>query len=152
MTFEKSEEIYYNQTAQMFTVWIDIWATTWQKQQKEAAPSEDSDQPGHPPRLIWVFAGRTVILLVLSCRGSFYDSYHIYIFAIWDAKTPSICMQIYVQVDVFVWHCWRQIIAWCMYDCRQWVSLIHIIILLCHVHSFSQDYRYFSFIDYFYCK
>ena len=66
-------------------------------------PSEDSDQPGHPPslirvfgvrmknawslathwvhcedsgqtgwmpRLIWVFAGRTHILLVLSCRGS----------------------------------------------------------------------------------
>ena len=68
-------------------------------------PSEDSDQPGHPPglirvfavrsmgswgsklsscgqwrlwsdwadvpRLIWVFAGRTAVLLVLSCRGSF---------------------------------------------------------------------------------
>ena len=25
------------------------------------------------PRLIWVFAGRTVILLVLSCHGSFFD-------------------------------------------------------------------------------
>ena len=68
------------------------------------APSEDSDQPGHPPslfrlfavrmkkclvlsyplsalrgsaqtgrmcRLSWVFAGRTVILLVLSWGGSF---------------------------------------------------------------------------------
>ena len=35
------------------------------------APSEDSDQTGRMPRLIWVFAGRTVILLVLSCRGSF---------------------------------------------------------------------------------
>ena len=37
--------------------------------------SEDSDQTGHDqtgrmPRLIWVFAGRTLILLVLSCRGS----------------------------------------------------------------------------------
>ena len=29
--------------------------------------SEDSDQTG---RMIWVFAGRTAILLVLSCRGS----------------------------------------------------------------------------------
>ena len=94
------------------------WATTWQNQQNECAPSEDSDQPGHPPslitvfavvslgihpvwsesslcaqwvaedpsflhadskvsdqtermlRLIWVFAGHTLILLVLSCRGS----------------------------------------------------------------------------------
>ena len=33
--------------------------------------SEDSDQTGRMPRLIWVFAGRTLILLVLSCRGSF---------------------------------------------------------------------------------
>ena len=31
---------------------------TWQNQQSECAPSEDSDQPGHPPSLIRVFAGR----------------------------------------------------------------------------------------------
>ena len=34
------------------------------------AHSEDSDQTGRMPRRIWVFAGRTAILLVLSCRGS----------------------------------------------------------------------------------
>ena len=34
--------------------------------------SKDSDLTGRMPRLIWVFAGRTVTLLVLSCRGSFY--------------------------------------------------------------------------------
>ena len=33
--------------------------------------SENSDQTGWMPRLIWVFAGRTVVLLVLSCRGSY---------------------------------------------------------------------------------
>ena len=32
--------------------------------------SEDTDQTGRMPRLIWVFTGRTVTLLVLSCRGS----------------------------------------------------------------------------------
>ena len=31
---------------------INIWATSWQNQQSECAPSEDSDQPGHPPSLI----------------------------------------------------------------------------------------------------
>ena len=36
------------------------------------AHSEDSDQTGRMPRLIWVFAGRTVILLVLSCGGSYH--------------------------------------------------------------------------------
>ena len=35
------------------------------------AHSEDSDQTGRMPRLIWVFAGCTLILLVLSYRGSF---------------------------------------------------------------------------------
>ena len=34
------------------------------------AHSEDSDQTERMPRLIWVLAGRTLILLVLSCRGS----------------------------------------------------------------------------------
>ena len=35
------------------------------------ADSEDSDQTGQMPRLSWVFAGHTVILLVLSWGGSF---------------------------------------------------------------------------------
>ena len=28
------------------------WAATWQNQQNVCAPSEDSDQPGHPPSLL----------------------------------------------------------------------------------------------------
>ena len=28
------------------------WAATWQNQQSDSAPSEDSDQPGHPPSQI----------------------------------------------------------------------------------------------------
>ena len=52
---------------QLFTDWVlgvgggylaNIWATTWQNQQNECAPSEDSDQPGHPLSLIKVFAVR----------------------------------------------------------------------------------------------
>ena len=35
------------------------------------ADSEDSDQTGRMPRLIWVFAGRTATLFVLSRGGSF---------------------------------------------------------------------------------
>ena len=43
-----------------------IWAATWQNQQNECAPSEDSDQPGHPPSLIRVFAVRMKKPWVLS--------------------------------------------------------------------------------------
>ena len=35
------------------------------------ADSENSDQPVRMPRLSWVFAGRTLILLVLSCCSSY---------------------------------------------------------------------------------
>ena len=63
-----------------------VWAATWQNQQNDCVPSEDSAQSGHPPslisvftvpqtgrmpRLIRVFAGRTLTLLVLSCHGSY---------------------------------------------------------------------------------
>ena len=57
---------------------------SWQSQQNDCAPREDSDQPcylpslislccvlnGWMPRLIWVFGGHTVILLVLSWGSS----------------------------------------------------------------------------------
>ena len=36
------------------------WATSWENQQNDCAPSENSDQPGHPPSLIRVFAVRLI--------------------------------------------------------------------------------------------
>ena len=39
-------------------IFSSVWATTWQNKQNECAPSEDSDQPGHPHSLIRVFAVR----------------------------------------------------------------------------------------------
>ena len=43
-----------------------LWAATWQNQQNECAPSEDSDQPGCPPSLIRVLAFRMKKPRVLS--------------------------------------------------------------------------------------
>ena len=60
------------------------------------ADSEDSDQTGRMPRLIWVFAGRTVILLVLSCGGSIVPTSHEMIFFFnmvaysWSVKGTSL--------------------------------------------------------------
>ena len=49
------------------------------------ADSEDSDHTGQMPRLIWVFAGHTAILLVLSYRGSNVVAFHLigYIGLLW---------------------------------------------------------------------
>ena len=35
------------------------WAASWQNQQNDCAPSEDSDQPGHPSSQIRFFAVRS---------------------------------------------------------------------------------------------
>ena len=43
-----------------------IWAATWQNQQSECAPSEDTDQAGHPPSLIRVFTVRMKKACVLG--------------------------------------------------------------------------------------
>ena len=54
-------------------VWSESSLSTWRKLGSLAthwAHSEDSDQTGRMPRLIWVFTGRTFILLVLSWSGS----------------------------------------------------------------------------------
>ena len=75
-------------TTEMFD--LIIWAATWQNQQNECAPSEDSDQTGRcaqwvakdpsflhadsedsdqtgrMPRLIWVYAGRTLCWFCMS--------------------------------------------------------------------------------------
>ena len=54
-------------------VWSESSQSAWRNLGSLAthwAHSEDSDQTGRMPSLIWVFAGRTLILLVLSCRGS----------------------------------------------------------------------------------
>ena len=54
-------------------VWSVSSLSAWRKLGSLAthqAHGEDSDQTGRMPRLIWIFAGRTVTLLVLSCHGS----------------------------------------------------------------------------------
>ena len=54
-------------------VWSESSLSAWRKLGSLAthwAHSEDSDQTGRMPMLIWVFAGRTLILLVLSWCGS----------------------------------------------------------------------------------
>ena len=51
-----SIELFLNLVRSWWQLGSDIWAATWQNQQSDCAPSEDSDQPGHPPSLIKVFA------------------------------------------------------------------------------------------------
>ena len=56
-------------------VWLESSLSAWRKLGSLAthwAHSEDSDQTGRMPRLIWVFAGRTLTSLVLSRGGSIY--------------------------------------------------------------------------------
>ena len=59
-------------------VWSESSLTAWRKLGSLAthwAHSEDSDQTGRMPRLIWVFAGCKVIMLVLSWGGSYVHAF-----------------------------------------------------------------------------
>ena len=69
-------------------VWSESSLFAWRKFESLATHwvhSEDSDQTGRMPRLIWVFAGRTLILLVLSQGGS-----NIVVFQISQNKSKKI--------------------------------------------------------------
>ena len=83
------------------------------------APSEHSDQPGHQPsmirvfavrmkklgslairrmpRLTWVFAGRTSILLILSCVGSYVSA------RCWQLRSAEHLL----MITDFTIRCWR---------------------------------------------
>ena len=61
-------------------VWSESLLSAWRKLWSLSAHwahSEDTDQTWQMPRLIWVFAGCTVILFVLSCCGSIHYSWAI---------------------------------------------------------------------------
>ena len=58
-------------------VWSESSLSAWRNLRPLAihwAHSEDSDQTRRMPRLIWVFAGRTVILLLLSWGSSDFNN------------------------------------------------------------------------------
>ena len=96
-------------------VWSESSLSAWRKLGSLAthwAHSEDSDQTGRMPRPIWVFAGRTLIVLVLSCRGSLVFSLPEPLFLlrhfdkIWRIyiETSSFSNQFWRKNQVEVWH------------------------------------------------
>ena len=76
-----------------------IWAMTWQNQQSDCAPSEDSDQPGHPPSLIRVFAVRMkeawVLSYLLSAQRSLWSD-------LADAQADLILRRVHSHFDGFI--------------------------------------------------
>ena len=47
--YTRMSAIFRQSITQCLSVEVSKWAATWQNQQSDCAPSEDSDQPGHPP-------------------------------------------------------------------------------------------------------
>ena len=134
------------------------------KPTKWLASSEDSNQPGHPPslirvlavrmkkawvlsyplsaqdetgrmpRLIWIFAGCTVTLLVLSCRGSYLDntiqtSFTVFIYPstqenIFCTVAFSLLLSIWFQTDV------QEMISTCFQILKMFVYMLCIYVRL----------------------
>ena len=149
-------------------VWSQSSLSAWRQLGSLAthwAHSEDSDQTGWMPRLIWVFAGRTVTLLVLSCRGSYHFDHCLVNFGKLHSELNGIFVfvQVYSPTDYVCLSCyfWSQLgltslnlrILWkdtCIIVCRtEYISdeLLDILfyklaIIVCHLkilHIFEGD-------------
>ena len=82
-------------------VWSESSLSAWRKLGSWAthkAHSEDSDQTGRMPRLIWVFAGRTLIFWFCHVAAHFVQRY----FRIDDIMQT--CLILYVLFDIKL-HC-----------------------------------------------
>ena len=72
-------------------VWSESSLSAWRNLGSLAshwAHIEDSDQTGRMPRLIWVFAGHKLILLVLSCRGSYFEIQRLWLISVAEQAVP----------------------------------------------------------------
>ena len=88
-------------------VWSESLLSAWRNLGSLAthwAHSEDSDQAGWMPRLIWVFPGRTHILLVLSCHGSNSFGYFTQLKTVGRAKTQDLQDKLPGILQTFFWH------------------------------------------------
>ena len=94
-------------------VWSESLLSAWRKLGSLAthwAHSEDSDQTGWMPRLIWVFAGHTVILLVLLWGGSYNDPSKAVIPSVLAKLTckwcclSKVCAACYILNQSFCWN------------------------------------------------
>ena len=95
------------------------------------ADSEDSDQTGQMPRLIWVFAGRTVISFVLSSMGIIF-TYHCFIIFVrfridtdnhpHSPVTFKVVLEQMGQLGVSVWYHLQHRTKLMSHRCRKGIS------------------------------
>ena len=86
------------------SAWRNLWSLSIQWAHSE--DSDDSDQSGRMSRLIWVFAGRILIVLVLSRRGSYY---HYFRMVYSPAVTLYILLRLKEKVKVKNWTTGKQL-------------------------------------------
>ena len=138
-------------------VWSESSLSAWRKLGSLATHwvhSEDSDQTGRMPRLILVFAGHTLTLLVLSCRGSdvFFMIYQLiqnwHFMCLEKKHTQKNPLQKIERLNKpFSWH---HVYALCLNE--DWNDYVNVITVLNTVQEFSITcfQGYSSFQDCFY--
>ena len=77
-----------------------IWAASWQNQQNDCVPSEDSDQPGHSPSLIRVFAVR----MKKACFLSYPLSAQRRLWSDWTDAQADVSLRCAYMPFCWLWH------------------------------------------------
>ena len=110
-----------------------MWASTWQNQQNMCVPSEDSDQPGHPPCLIRVFAVR----LMCSLGPQLSSSGQRRLWSDWvDAQADLSSLGTHVILLV---------LSWCgsfgLFHTVKWMTQKHTEMLISRAFGNTSDFR-----------
>ena len=120
-------------------VWSESLLSAWRKLGSLATNwvhSEDSHQTGWMPSVIWVFAGRTVILLVLSWGGSYV---HFISARPRSAEyTIGICFETAKNTKAFEWFftgfqhsLWKFSATGYLYSLKSWLWLAAVACVVC---------------------
>ena len=84
------------------------WAPTWQNQQSDCAPSENSDQPGNPPSLIGVFAVHMkkawVLSYPLSAQGRLWSDWTDHSFCWFCHVVAQLVSHLALPTGGPIWH------------------------------------------------
>ena len=115
------------------------WAATWQNQQSQCAPSEDSDQPGHPPNLTRVFAVRMkkawVLNFPVSAQRTLWSDWalslrwahsHFVVFVMSRLNCLIRAVFLHQNASVCVYICWTDRLMTASYSSPRLCTLKHI--------------------------
>ena len=118
-------------------VWSESSLSTWRKLGSLATHWAHSEDSGQTEWMIWVFAGRTLILLVWSCRGSYFC-------LVQDSFCRILCILLYsFRARIYLLFLYNEVkLLQMLISCLQFFTPLFLLILAwSHVKTLGESTR-----------